>query len=306
MTVRQEIKDGTGAVPSSFFRGIEAGGSLAPASIAVAAEDLGVKKAASDPATLFALAMLAGAFIGLGAMFATTVVAGAEGILPYGVIRLLAGLTFSLGLILVLIGGAQLFTGDMLMVMAWASRRLTTAKMVKVWTTVWLGNLVGGVITAALVFASGQFAFGGGAVGAAAVHYAEAKAALPFGQAFALGILCNVLVCLAVWLALAGRTVADRIIAIVFPVTAFVAAGFEHCVANMYYLALGLFISWGAPKSFWSAHGGAAPEIPWSGVINNLVAVTAGNWVGGALLVGGVYWFIYRRPGIVAKELKHD
>ncbi|MEF2073576.1 formate/nitrite transporter family protein [Consotaella aegiceratis] len=298
MTVQKNVEDRTDSpVPSAMFRGIEAGGSLAPASIAVAAEELGVKKASSDTLTLLALAILAGAFIGLGTMFATTVVAGAEGLLPYGVIRLLAGVTFSLGLILVLIGGAQLFTGDMLMVMAWASKRLKTGAMVKVWATVWFGNFIGGVGTAALVFLSGQYSFGGGAIGATALHYAEAKAALPFGQAFALGILCNVLVCLAVWLTLAGRTVTDRIVAIIFPVAAFVAAGFEHCVANMYYLSFGLFISWWAPDSFWTAYG-HQPSIPMSGVLNNLIAVTAGNWVGGALLVGGVYWFIYRRPGL--------
>ncbi|MBW9087007.1 formate/nitrite transporter family protein [Rhizobium wenxiniae] len=265
--------------------------------MAIAAEEMGVKKASYDTLTLLGLAVLAGAFIGLGAMFATTTVAGADGMLSYGLTRLLAGLSFSLGLILVLIGGAQLFTGDMLMVMAWASRRIATKRMVRVWVLVWLGNLVGAVVIAGLVFLSGHYTFGGNAIGIAAMHYAEAKSALPVVEAFTLGILCNVLVCLAVWLALAGRSVADRILAIVFPVTAFVAAGFEHCVANMYYLSLGLMIRYGAPESFWTAIGHAPGEIPLSGVLTNLTVVTAGNWVGGALLVGGVYWFIYRRPG---------
>ncbi|MEV4605194.1 formate/nitrite transporter family protein [Neorhizobium sp. LMR1-1-1.1] len=282
---------------SAFFRGPEAGGSLTPDAIAVAAEEMGVKKASYDTLTLLGLAVLAGAFIGLGAMFATTTVAGADGMLSYGLTRLLAGLSFSLGLILVLIGGAQLFTGDMLMVMAWASRRIATTRMVHIWVFVWFGNLIGALVIAGLVFLSGQYTFGGNAIGVAALHYAEAKSALPVVEAFSLGILCNILVCLAVWLSLAGRTVADRILAIVFPVTAFVAAGFEHCVANMYYLGLGLMIRYGAPESFWTAIGHAPAEIPLSGVLTNLAVVTAGNWVGGALLVGGVYWFIYRRPG---------
>lgn len=297
MNIAQQDPESRDKMTSAFFRGPEAGGSLTPDAIAIAAEEMGVKKASYDTLTLLGLAVLAGAFIGLAAMFATTTVAGADGILPFGLTRLLAGLSFSLGLILVLIGGSQLFTGDMLMVMAWASRRIATRRMVRVWVLVWLGNLVGAVFIAGLVFLSGQYTFGNNAIGIAAMHYAEAKAALPIVEAFSLGILCNILVCLAVWLALAGRSVSDRILAIVFPVTAFVAAGFEHCVANMYYLSLGLMIRYGAPESFWTAIGHSPGEIPLSGVLNNLAVVTAGNWVGGALLVGAVYWFIYRRPG---------
>ncbi len=267
-----------------------------PDAIALAAEDLGVKKAHYDTATLFALAVLAGAFIALGGLFATVTMSGAEGMLPYGLTRLLGGLVFSLGLVLVIVGGAQLFTGDTLMVMAWASGRLTTGAMLRVWTTVWVGNFVGAAGTAVLVFLSGQYTFGHGAVGAQALYFATAKAGLPMGQAFFLGILCNVLVCLAVWLALGARSVSDKILAIVFPVSAFVAAGFEHCVANMYFVPLGLLMQWGAPDAFWADLGRAAPSIPVGGFLLNLAAVTLGNWIGGALLVGGVYWFIYRRP----------
>ena len=269
---------------------------LLPDAIAVAAENLGVKKAGYDTATLFALAILAGAFIALGGLFATVVMSGAEGMMPYGVTRLLGGLVFSLGLILVLVGGAQLFTGDTLMVMAWASGRLKTRTMLKVWTIVWLGNFVGAAGTALLVFLSGQYTFGHGAVGASALYFATAKAGLPTDQAFFLGILCNVLVCLAVWLALGARSVTDKILAVTFPVAAFVAAGFEHCVANMYFVPLGLLIEHGAPASFWADLGRSAPTIPAGHFVVNLAAVTLGNWVGGALLVGGVYWFIYRRP----------
>ncbi|NUB07452.1 formate/nitrite transporter family protein [Azospirillum sp. Vi22] len=269
---------------------------LMPDAIALAAENLGVKKANYDGATLFALAVLAGAFIALGGLFATVAMSGAEGMLPYGVTRLLGGLVFSLGLILVIVGGAQLFTGDALMVMAWASGRVKTGRMLQVWTMVWLGNFVGAAGTALLVFLSGQYAFGHGAVGASALYFATAKAGLPAGQAFFLGILCNVLVCLAVWLALGARSVTDKIMAIVFPVSAFVAAGFEHCVANMYFVPLGLLIEWAAPVSFWADLGRAAPVIPVGQFLLNLAAVTLGNWFGGAVLVGAVYWFIYRRP----------
>ncbi|WP_448190848.1 formate/nitrite transporter family protein [Azospirillum sp. sgz301742] len=266
-----------------------------PDAIALAAEDLGVKKAHTDTATLFALAVLAGAFVALGGLFATVVMSGAEGMLPYGVTRLLGGLVFSLGLVLVIVGGAQLFTGDALLVMAWASGRLTARAMMRVWTLVWLGNFVGALGTALLVFLSGQYTFGHGAVGAQALYFATAKSGLPVMQAFFLGILCNVLVCLAVWLALGARSVGDKILAIVPPVSAFVAAGFEHCVANMYFVPLGLLIQWGAPNSFWADLGRSSPPIDAGHFLLNLGAVTLGNWIGGAVLVGAVYWFIYRR-----------
>lgn len=268
-----------------------------PDAIALAAEELGVRKAHYDTPTLLALAVLAGAFIALGGLFATVAMSGAEGMLPYGVIRLLGGLVFALGLVLVVVGGAQLFTGDALMVMAWASGRLTFKQMLRVWTLVWLGNFLGALGTAGLVFLSGQYSFGHGAVGATALSIATAKSALPVGQAFFLGILCNVLVCLAVWLALGARSVTDKILAVTLPVSAFVAAGFEHCVANMYFVPLGLFIQWGAPDGFWAELGRTFPPIGVGHFLVNLGAVTLGNWIGGALLVGAVYWFIYRRPG---------
>jgi len=268
---------------------------LLPEAIARKAEDLGVKKAHTDTPTLLALAVLAGAFIALGGLFATVAMAGG-GAMPYGVTRLLGGLVFSLGLVLVVVGGAQLFTGDALMVMAWASRRLTTAEMLRVWTLVWLGNFVGALGTAVLVFLSGQYAFGHGAVGATALYIATAKSGLPVGQAFFLGILCNVLVCLAVWLALGARSVTDKIAAIVPPVAAFVAAGFEHCVANMYFVPLGLLIERWAPESFRAELTQSFPPIDVAHFLVNLGAVTLGNWVGGALLVGAMYWFIYLRP----------
>ena len=271
---------------------------LLPDGIALAAENMGVKKAHQELWVIFALAILGGAFIALGGLFATVAAAGAQSMLPYGVGRLLMGAVFSLGLILVVIAGAQLFTSDTLMVMAWASGRLKTARMIRVWGVVWAGNFVGAFGTALLVFFSGQYMFGHAQVGALALYLASSKSSLPVDQAFFLAILCNVLVCLAVWLGLSARSIGDKILAIFFPITAFVAAGFEHCVANMYFVPLGMLIQWFAPDPFWNdlAHlGQATPPISALTFARNLAVVTLGNWVGGAVLVGGIYWLIYRR-----------
>ena len=196
--------------------------------------------------SLVALAVLAGAFIALGSMFATTVLAGADGVIPFGVSRLLAGIVFGLGLILVVLGGAELFTGNNLMVMAWAAGKLPLRDMLRAWTIVYIGNFIGAVGTALLVFLSGQYLAGHGTVAAVALKIASDKTALPFDHALFLGILCNVLVCLAVWLSFGARTTTDKVLAVLFPVSAFVAAGFEHSVANMYFIPLGLFMkAWG-------------------------------------------------------------
>ena len=272
---------------------------LIPAEMAAKAEQIGVKKAHANGVSMFVLAVLAGAFIALGAIFSTTVTAGAGAALPYGVTRLLAGLVFSLGLILVVVGGAELFTGNNLIVMAWASRKVSTALLLKNWVVVYAGNFVGALGTAALIFVSGQYQFGAGAVGAAALATANSKAGLGFFQALALGVLCNALVCLAVWLTFSARTTTDRILAIIPPITAFVAAGFEHSIANMYFIPIGLLIKAGAPASFWASIGKQAGDyagLTWgSFLLNNLLPVTIGNIIGGAVLVGAVYWFVYLR-----------
>lgn len=272
---------------------------LLPAEMAVRAEAVGAKKAVLALPTMFALAVLAGAFIAVGGMFATTVTAGAGDQVPYGVVRLLAGLVFSTGLIVVLVGGAELFTGNALMVMAWAGGGVSTASLVRNWIIVYAGNFVGAVATAALVFIGGQYAFGHGSVGAAALATANAKAGLEFVPAVALGILCNALVCMAVWLTFSARTTADRILAIVPPIAAFVACGFEHSVANMYFGSIALFIKAWAPRSFWTSAGttaGAYGNLTWDRfLLGNLVPVTIGNIIGGAILVGAFYWFIYLR-----------
>lgn len=277
---------------------IGSGEARPPELIAGLAEDIGVKKAHLDAVTIFGLAVLGGAFVALGGLFYTVVLAGADGHVPYGLTRLASGLAFSLGLVLVVVAGAQLFTSDCLMVMAWASGRLKLREMLRVWTLVWFGNLVGALGTAALVFLSGQHEFGHGLVGDAALYVASAKASLPVARAFFLGVLCNVLVCLAVWLSFGARSVSDKILAVIFPVTAFVAAGFEHCVADMYFVPLGLLIEHFASDGFWvsvAPLGHVMRPIPVDGYLINLAAVTAGNWVGGAVLVGVVYWVLYRR-----------
>ncbi|WP_084536851.1 formate/nitrite transporter family protein [Azospirillum halopraeferens] len=272
---------------------------LSPEAVALKAEDMALKKAHRDTAGLLALAVLAGAYIALGALFSTVAMSGGDA-LPYGVTRLLGGLTFSLGLVLVMVGGAQLFTGDALMVMAWASHRLRVSEMVRVWCLVWVGNFIGAAGTALLVFLSGQYGFGHAEVGRTALYIAHSKTALPPVNAFFLGILCNVLVCLAVWMTLGARSVTDKVVAMALPVTAFAAAGFEHSIANMYFIPLGALIEWGAPESFWAALGTAGPDPDSTVTLANfalrLALVTLGNWVGGALFVGGMVWFAFRRP----------
>ncbi|MCK7501564.1 MAG: formate/nitrite transporter family protein [Comamonadaceae bacterium] len=276
------------------------GDALTPDAVARAAEAMGLKKAHATPARQFVLAVLGGAFVALGAMFATVAIAGAENVLPYGVMRLLMGAAFSMGLMLVVVAGAQLFTSDALMVLAWAGGRLDTRRMLRSWTVVWLGNLVGALGTAVLVFLGGQYGAGHGEVGASALYLAASKAGLAPGKAFFLAVLCNVLVCLAVWLSLAARSVTDKVLAMFLPVTAFVAAGFEHCVANMYFVPYGLLVQRFAPAGFWAepaVQARAAAEIPLQQFALNLGVVTLGNWVGGALLVAGVYGWLYRREG---------
>ena len=202
-----------------------------------------------------------------------------------------------------IVGGAELFTGNNLIVMAWASQRISTLQMLRNWTIVYIGNFVGSVATAALVFISKQYSFGNGGIGVTALNIANAKCSLDFFQAVALGVLCNSLVCLAIWLCFSARTTTDKILSIIFPITAFVAAGFEHSVANMYFIPIGLFIKLGAPASFWEAIGKTATDysnLTWGNFfLVNLLPVTIGNVIGGSMMVGLVYWFIYiRKPKV--------
>lgn len=270
---------------------------MLPLDMALACEAAGAAKAARDEIALIVLGVLAGAFIALGALFMTVVVTGA-GELPWGVGRLLAGVVFSLGLILVIVGGAELFTGDSLMIVACASRRITIRSLLRAWSLVYFGNIVGAMGTAALVFLSGQYEFSAGAVGKTALAIASAKASLPTLQLFFLAVLCNVLVCLAVWMSFGARSTVDKVAVIVPPIAAFVAAGFEHSIANLYFLPYALAIKAWAGPGFWSAIGAAAADysaLTAASALHNIVVSTAGNLVGGSLLVGAVYWFVYLR-----------
>lgn len=252
----------------------------APAEIAHRIEASGVTKARADALSLLTLAMLAGAFISLGALFFTVVITGST--LGIGLTRLLGGLAFSLGLILVVVAGAELFTGNNLVAMAWASRRISLGELLRNWVLVYVGNVAGALATVALVIAARTDGLGGGAVGETALAIGRHKAELAPLAAVAQGIGCNALVCLAVWLAMGGRSVTDKVLAIVFPITAFVAVGFEHSIANWFFLP-------------WSIALGAEGLL--AGSARNLALVTAGNVIGGTFLVAGVYWLAYLRPG---------
>lgn len=284
--------------------------SLLPAEMAEKAESIGVRKSQMPFFTMLMLSILAGAFIALGSIFATTIsaggisVSGADGALaystalPYGVTRLLTGFVFCLGLILVVIGGAELFTGNNLIVMAWASKKVSTSALLRNWIIVYFGNFIGAVGTATLMFFTKQYTFGSDSVGIAALRIAVSKSDLDFVQAIALGILCNVLVCLAVWLTFSARTTLDKIASIIFPITAFVAAGFEHSVANMYFIPYALFVKMFDP-AFMSRVGERVTNLDsltWDAFfINNLLPVTIGNIIGGAVFVAAVYWVIFLR-----------
>jgi formate transporter len=272
---------------------------LLPPEMAHKAESIGVAKASMQPARMLVLAILAGAFIALGAVFSTVAVTGAAGALPYGITRVIAGLTFSLGLILVVVGGAELFTGNTLLVMAWVGGKLSLRRLLASWAIVYVGNAVGAVATAFLVVGAGHYQLAGGAVGLTMLSIAQGKLALDFVPALLLGVLCNGLVCLAVWLSLSARSTTDRLLAVVPPVTAFVAAGFEHSIANLYFVPAALFVKWLAPASFWAGidrQPAAFDSLDLTGFLaDNLVPVTIGNLLGGALLVGATYWFVYLR-----------
>ena len=284
---------------------------LLPPEMAARAELLGVRKAEMPFLKMFMLSVLAGAFIALGAVFATTIGAGAMAVtaadgsvafhtgFPYGITRLLMGLVFSLGLILVVVGGAELFTGNNLIVMAWANGKVSARALVRNWIIVYLGNFIGSIGTVILVFLTRQHTFGANAVGITALRIGVAKVEIGFIQAIALGILCNALVCMAVWLTYSARSTVDKILATIFPITAFVAAGFEHSIANMYFIPYALFIK-DFDRNFIATVGLNIPKLDlltWQAFfIKNLIPVTIGNIIGGAVLVAAVYWAIYLRP----------
>ena len=259
----------------------------APREIAQRVETVGVTKARMAALPLLMLGVLAGAFIGLGAMF--FVLVRSDATLGFATAQVLGGLVFSLGLLLVVVAGAELFTGNNLLAMAWADGRISSRELLRNWLLVGAANFVGAAGLALLVFLSGHTERNDGAVGRTVVKIALTKQELPPLQAFFRGVLCNVLVCMAVWMAMAGRSVVDKAVAIVFPISAFVAAGFEHSIANMYLMPLAMLIQ----------HAGAGPEgaaaVTVGGMAANLAVVIAGNLIGGSVLVGLTYHVIYRR-----------
>ena len=267
---------------------------FAPGEIAALIETRGVAKANASAITTFVLGVVAGAFIGLGAVLSTTILSGSTP--GSGAARWLAGIGFSLGLILVVVAGAELFTGNNLLVMGLVSRRITVTRLLRNWILVYVGNVIGATSIVVMVWLAEWWKQSEGAVGATALSIAVAKTSLPFGVVLMRGVLANALVCLAVWLATGGRTVTDKVIAIVLPISAFVAAGFEHSVANMYFIPVG----WLLKREPTVVAAATATEeelasLDVAGFGNNLAAATIGNVIGGAVLVGLVYWFVYLR-----------
>jgi formate transporter len=272
---------------------------LPPAKTLDKAVDVGVSKTNLDFLTTLTLAVLAGAFISLGAVFSTTVTAGAQGNLYYGAIRLLSGFAFSLGLILVVCAGAELFTGNNLTIMAAMSGKVTVQQLLRNWLIVYMGNFFGALATAVFIVLCRKHQLGEGAIWLNALNIGHSKNLEPFLTMFARGIMGNALVCLAVWLSYSARSMTDKILSIIFPITAFVAAGFEHSVANMYFVPVAIFARKTAPQSFWGQVGATPADYPfltWQDFfVKNLVPVTLGNMVGGVVLVGAVYWLAYKR-----------
>lgn len=271
--------------------------SLLPAEMASQAESLGIAKANMPHLKTLILAVLAGAFIAFGAVFFTTVTTAST--MSYGITRLIGGICFSLGLVLVIVGGAELFTGNNLIIMAWANKKVNTIQILINWGLVYLGNFIGAMFIVFLMMMSKQYLSASGQVGIQTLNIAKAKCEMGFLQAFSLGILCNILVCLAVWLCYSSKTITGKILSIVFPITAFVTCGFEHSIANMYFIPKAiLLLQQKNPEILIliKQSNFNYDSITWSNfIINNLLPVTLGNIVGGAVLVGLVYWFVYLR-----------
>jgi len=260
---------------------------FSPKEIAARIETVGVAKAHLPTLSMLMLSILAGAFIGLGALYFAIVKSDAS--LGFAAKQVLGGATFSLGLILVVVAGAELFTGNNLLAMAWADGKISTLELLRNWVIVCGGNFIGAAGLALLVFLSHHPEMNNHGIAQEYIKIAAAKVAMPFWTAFFKGILCNLLVCLAIWMAFAGRSIIDKVVAIIFPISAFVAAGFEHSIANMFLIPLAMLL-----QTFGNTVA-TTDNITWFGFISNLVPVILGNIVGGSVLVGFVYHVIYRR-----------
>ncbi len=264
-----------------------------PKEIADRIEMAGISKSGNAPIRVLALSILAGAFIALGAVFFTVVTYDASQ-MAAGLMRLLGGLVFCLGLILVVVAGAELFTGNNLIVMAYVDGKVSFGQLMKNWLIVYVGNFIGALGILVLINLSNHWLIGDGAVGTKVILIANGKVNLSWMEAFSRGILCNILVCMAIWLCFAGRSVVDKVFAIIFPITAFVAMGFEHSVANMYFIPAGLMAMQQADLVSMVGADLTSLTIP-SFLINNLLPVTLGNILGGSVFVALFYWFIYLR-----------
>ncbi|MHB1346392.1 MAG: formate/nitrite transporter family protein [Candidatus Humimicrobiaceae bacterium] len=269
----------------------------ASADIAKRVEEAGVKKANLNFLSLFLLSILAGAFIAIAAEFFTLVIFDSN--LGVGLTNLIGGLCFSIGLILVVIAGAELFTGNTMIVMAFASRIVTWKQLLKNWSVSYVGNFIGSLSVVLLMYLTNQWKTKEFLLGAKALQIAANKVNLGFLEAFASAILCNALVCLAVWLCFSARTVVSKIAAIIFPITAFVASGFEHSIANMYFIPIGMVLK--KNPNVIEALSKTAPDLDISrlnlmGLLGNLLPVTLGNIIGGAVMVGLIYWIIIIFP----------
>jgi len=296
LRVREEATETTARLETAIDRigKVASTDAHPPFAIAERTEAVGVTKGKLNTLSTILLGILAGVFIGLGAMLCTVVTTDTG--LGFGLTKLLGGLTFCLGLILVVVAGAELFTGNCLMTMSWMSGRTPLTHLLRNWGLVYFANLVGSLSLVGLMFYTNQWTLNDYGVGANALLIANAKVNLTFGSALARGILCNALVCLAIWLCFSARTVTDKILAILFPITAFVAAGFEHSIANMYFIPMGILLA-GQPAVL-SAAGVMADSVAnlsWMGFVGNLVPVTIGNVIGGGILIGAVYWLAYLR-----------
>ena len=269
---------------------------LSPAQMAKAAEDAAFAKATSSPLKSFLLGLTAGGYIALGFIFYTTSQVGAQD-LPFGVAKLIGGLAFSTGLALVVLTGAELFTSSTLTLTARASGRITWGQLLRNWVIVYAANFVGALTMAALVYLGGTWHSANGGWGKVVLATSALKLHHTFGEAFVLGILCNLMVCLAVWAAYSGRTTTDKVVAVTMPIALFVASGFEHSVANMFMLPLGILIKDTAGADFWSAtglHASDFADLTWTHFLSgNLLPVTLGNIVGGGIMIGIFYWTVF-------------
>ncbi|WP_206597525.1 formate transporter FocA [Polycladidibacter stylochi] len=272
---------------------------VSPLALTHTAEEYGIGKTLKNPLTSFMLAITAGVFIAIGFTFYITVTIG-SGASSYGLVKFIGGVAFSLGLMLVIITGAELFTSTVLTSVGYASKKIGTIDMLRTWTTVYLGNFVGALLFVALIFAGKVYMQAGGDWGVNAMKIAQHKLHHSFGEAVALGILCNMLVCLAVWLSFSCHSMLEKALIIILPVAMFVAAGFEHCVANMFMIPIGIAIQSFAGAEFWHVAGVNASQFAdlnlYNFLVKNLIPVTLGNIIGGAVMIGFTYWFIHLRP----------